>query len=309
MKKLWYCFGNGRYMPWFIFFHILYKISIFNTICRLRADARSWGFFCSLLKLTYCFFTSKKFTFFNFFSFWNAWNWIGFAWRNTLSFVSGSGQFWPFLQRIVLKHLKTTAVKLLSLRPGRFGTSVFEPSLFLCEWHWCTNFHWMVAGFPRLVPRDEPHCHWSPFTQTHILLRLPLTTVFRWNAVGGCVCVWKDSSSLWTRRGGPATIQVEIPTAFNIKNVVLQGDGAGRGSFCPCGGRGQGILTPVQAHEAFQESSLHFTSSHLVLKGHKQCWGSGYACFWASRIRQSQVRNRRRILPSYSKNCQKNLGF
>jgi hypothetical protein len=66
---------------------------------------------------------------------------------------------------------------------------------------------------------------------------------------------------------------VEIPTDFKIKNVVLQGDGAGRGSFCPCRGRGQGILTPVQAHEAFQEISL-FILPHLVLKGHKHCWGS-----------------------------------
>jgi hypothetical protein len=55
---------------------------------------------------------------------------------------------------------------------------------------------------------------------------------------------------------------------LNKKNVVLQGDGAGRGSFCPCGGRGQGILTPVQAHEAFQETSpfillvLMFTTSN-----------------------------------------------
>jgi hypothetical protein len=73
-----------------------------------------------------------------------------------------------------------------------------------------------------------------------------------------CVCVkgLQFGSSLWTRRGRHATIQVEIPTAFKIKSVVLQGDGVGRGSFCPRGGRGQGILTPVQAHEAFQETSL-----------------------------------------------------
>jgi hypothetical protein len=70
-----------------------------------------------------------------------------------------------------------------------------------------------------------------------------------------------ERTSVWLipldqARGASATFQVEIPTGFKFKNILLQGDGAGRGSFCPCGGRGQGILTPVQAHEAFQESSL-----------------------------------------------------
>ena len=58
------------------------------------------------------------------------------------------------------------------------------------------------------------------------------------------------------RGTGSDSYMLSFAPAFNMINVVLQGDGAGRGSFCPCGGRGQGILTPVQAHEAFQETSL-----------------------------------------------------
>jgi hypothetical protein len=56
---------------------------------------------------------------------------------------------------------------------------------------------------------------------------------------------------------------------------------------------------------------------HLVKENWRQatwnqCCGSGsigYVCFWAFRIRWSQVRIRLRILPSSSKNNKKNLDF
>ena len=58
------------------------------------------------------------------------------------------------------------------------------------------------------MAKGEPH--WSPFTHTHP----PLTTVFRQNAAGGCVCVkgLQCGSPSAMRTRDPPIIQVEIPT-------------------------------------------------------------------------------------------------